>query len=65
MISDAKKIRLNKVTKYFFLAAKFFLAPRTFFLLQEKNLGARKKLFYRFVNKNFLGIRKKKHACAG
>jgi len=38
MISDAKKIPLNIVTKHFFSCRKiFFLATRTFFLLQEKN----------------------------
>jgi len=45
MISDAKKFFPYIVTKYFFfLAARiFFLEPTIFFLLRDKNSGAKKK----------------------
>jgi len=65
MISDAKKLFRDIVTKQFFSCRKiFFLAVRTFFLLQEKNLVPRKKswgkkVFCHFIMRNFLGVRKK------
>jgi len=64
MISDDKKIPLDKVTKHFFSCRKIiFLAIKTFFYCKKKNLGARKnswdKNFCRFIKKNFLGIRNK------
>jgi len=69
--SDAKKIPLDEVTIVLFLPQDFFLATRTFFLLQEKKSSAKKrnlvpmrkswdkkKLFCHFIKRNFLRIRK-------
>jgi len=60
MISNAKKIPLDKVSKHFFSRRKiFFLQQKHFSYCKKRILGQEKKNCCHFIKRNFLGIRKK------
>jgi len=61
MISDTKNLFLYFVTKLFVLQQEIFLTARKDSCVKKRIIVARKKLFYIYIKKIFLGIRT--HSC--